>query len=484
MVDHHTPSRAAAVGRWLGPTLAALMLVAPAPEGLETTAWRTAAVALWMAVWWATDAVSSAVTALLPIALFPVLGVLDIRAVTAPYAHPTIYLFLGGFLVALAVERWSLHQRIALAIVSAFGGSGASLVGGFMVAAALVSMWITNTSTALMLLPIATSVVAVVQQNLPDEPDVPKNFPRALLLGLAYGATLGGVATLIGTPPNALMAGFMADTYGVEVGFAEWMLVGVPVTCILLPICWWLLTHRLYPVRFTTGGATHEHLLAERRALGPMTTAEQRVAAVFVLLAVGWMGRKLLTRLPLLENLSDTGLAMLAALALFVVPSGTEKKRPLLVWEETSSLPWGLLLLFGGGLSLAAAFSGSGLAAWMGRELLALPLGSLALLVAAVTTLVIFLTELTSNTATAATFLPVVGAVAVEAGYDPIVLTVPVALAASCAFMLPVATPPNAVVFGSGMLTIPEMVRAGFWLNVLSILVVSLVAVYLVPLVL
>lgn len=461
--------------------LALLVLLWPRPEGLEPAAWRTAALALVMAVWWATDAVPSAVTALLPLACFPLFGIVDMRSAAAPYAHPTIFLFLGGFLVALAVERWGLHKRIALAIVGAFGGSGASLVGGFMLAAALVSMWITNTSTTLMLLPIATSVVAVVQQNLGDEPDVGENFPRAMMLGLAYGATIGGVATLIGTPPNAFLAGFMIDTYQLEIGFADWMLVGVPLSAVLLPLCWWLLTHRLYPVRFTTGGATREHLLETRRALGSMSLAEKRVAMVFLVLAAGWMGRKLLTRIPLLEGLSDTGLAILAGMVLFLVPSGSEKGRALLVWEETSRLPWGLLLLFGGGLSLAGAFSSSGLAAWMGQELLALPLGSLAVLVMAVATMIIFLTELTSNLATTATFLPVVAAVAAEAGYAPITLAVPVALAASCAFMLPVATPPNAVVYGSGELSIPDMVRAGFWLNLLSILLVSLAALYLAP---
>ncbi len=486
--DDPTPrpatSRAASVGLWLGPLLAVLTLLAPLPGGLEAAGLRTAAIALWMAVWWATDAVDSAVTALLPLALFPFFGVADMKTVAAPYAHPTIFLFFGGFLVALAVERWDLHRRIALNVVAAFGGSGASLVGGFMLAAALLSMWITNTSTSLMLLPIATSVIAVVGQNLSHEPDVEKNFPRALLLGLAYGASIGGTATLIGTPPNAFLAGFMLDTYGYEIGFGQWMLIGLPVAGVMLPICWWLLTHRIYPVRFTTGGKTHEHLRQAKATLGPMSLAEKRTATIFAILALCWMLRKLLARIELLSGISDTGLAMIAAVALFLVPSGTEPGRALLQWRETSTLPWGLLLLFGGGLSLASAFSSSGLAQWLGQELLGLPLGSLALLVIATATMIIFLTELTSNLATTATFLPVVAAVASQAGWAPITLTVPVALAASCAFMLPVATPPNAVVYGSGQITIPDMIRAGFWLNLLSIAVVSAVALVLAPIVL
>ncbi len=472
------------VGLYSGAALAAAILLLPAPDGLSAAGWHTAALGALMAVWWATEALPVPATALLPIGLFPVLGIADIRAVTAPYANPMIYLFFGGFMIALALQRWDLHRRIALAVISAFGGSGASIVGGFMVASALVSMWVTNTSTTMMLLPIATSVVALVQQNLPDTPDTRRSFPIVMLLGVAYGATIGGMATLVGTPPNALLAGFMQENYGLEIGFGQWMLVGVPLTAMMLPLAWYLLTHRLYPVRFSTGGEALAHLKRLRRDLGPMTRPEKRVAVVFLLLALAWVTRPLLSRLPGLGGLSDPGLAMLAALALFLIPSGSPGARSLMRWRDTADLPWGVLILFGGGLTLAAAVSETGLASWLGSRLTSTGLVGSALFILAVTTLIIFLTELTSNLATTATFLPVVAAVASEAGFAPIALTAPVALAASCAFMLPVATPPNAVVFGSGMLTIPNMVRAGFWLNILGIVLVSLVALFLAPLVL
>ena len=434
-----------------------------------------------MAVWWATEALPVPVTALLPIALFPVLQVADVKAATAPYANSVIYLFLGGFLVALAVQRCGLHRRIALTVIVLFGGSGASMVGGFMVASALVSMWVTNTSTTMMLLPIAVSVAAVVGQTLGNSEEIQSRFPKALLLGVAYAATIGGIATLVGTPPNALLAGFMQENYNVEIGFAQWMLVGVPLTALLLPVCWWLLTKRLFRITFTTNRETREHLKRTRDDLGPMSASERRVTIVFIALAVCWMGRPLLMMIPGLSGLSDTGIAMSAGVILFLVPTAGWRSHRLLDWKDTKELPWGVLVLFGGGLSLAAAVSSSGLASWLGEQLTSLRLTSLVLLVVLITTLIIYLTELTSNLATTATFLPVVAAVASQAHYEPIVLCAPVAIAASCAFMLPVATPPNAVVYSSGLLTIPDMIRAGFWLNIISIVLASAVAVLLAP---
>ena len=467
-------------GLWAGPILSGIILLSPAPEGLSSAGWRTAAAGILMAVWWATEALPVPVTALLPIALFPLLQVADIKAATAPYANSTIYLFLGGFLVALAVQRCGLHKRIALTVIVLFGGSGASMIGGFMLASALVSMWVTNTSTTMMLLPIAVSVAAVVGQTLGDSDEVQNRFPKALLLGVAYAATIGGIATLVGTPPNALLAGFMQENYDVEIGFAQWMLVGIPLTAVLLPLCWWLLTKRLFKVTFTTNHETREHLRRTRDALGPMSASERRVTTVFIILAAAWMSRPLLMKIPGLEGLSDTGIAMAAGVILFLVPTSGWRSQRLLEWKDTKELPWGVLILFGGGLSLAAAVSSSGLAAWLGEQLTSLKLSSLVLLVVLITTLIIYLTELTSNLATTATFLPVVAAVASQAGYDPIVLCSPVAIAASCAFMLPVATPPNAVVYSSGLITIPDMIRAGFWLNIISIGLASLVAVLLV----
>ena len=311
--------------------------------------------------------------------------------------------------------------------------------------------------------------------------DVEENFPVAMLLGVAYGATLGGVATLIGTPPNTLLAAFVEEQYQITIGFGDWMLVGLPMALCLLPLCWLLLTRVLYPVHFETRGEALEHLRTLKKELGPMSTAEKRVLIAFVVMAVGWIGRKWLMGLPGLGGLSDAGIAMMTAVILFVIPSSSLRSQPLMSWQATRDLPWGILLLFGGGLSLAAAVSKTGLAAWLGQKILSLGFTELALWVLVIVTTIIFLTELTSNLATTATFLPVVAGLAAEAGHGPMALLVPVALAASCAFMLPVATPPNAVVFGSGKLTIPQMVRAGFWLNLASILLVSLLAVFLAP---
>ncbi len=481
-----TRERHQVIGLGLGPLLAVVILGFPAPGDLSLAGWRVAALGLCMAVWWATEALPPAVTALVPIAFFPLFGISEIKEAAIPYAHPNIFLFLGGFMVALAVERWNLHRRIALTVISVSGGTGARLVAGFMVAAAALSMWITNTSTTMMLLPIALSVVMVVQQHLGSDspsadPEVDENFPVAMLLGVAYGATIGGVATLIGTPPNTLLAAFIEEQYGVTIGFGQWMMVGLPLTFILLPLCWWILVRRLYPVHFETRGEAIRHLRALRRDLGPMSRAEWRIAWVFVLLACGWMGRQILVRWPPLEGLTDAGVAMLAAVALFLIPSGDFRSPPLMDWRSTRDLPWGILLLFGGGLSLAAAVSQTGLAAWLGRQILSLGITNLALLVIVVTTTIIFLTELTSNLATTATFLPVIAGIAAQASHEPVALLAPVALAASCAFMLPVATPPNAVVYGSGKLTIPQMVRAGFWLNIAAILLVSAIGIWLAP---
>jgi sodium-dependent dicarboxylate transporter 2/3/5 len=305
-----------------------------------------------------------------------------------------------------------------------------------------------------------------------------------MLLGVAYGATIGGVATLVGTPPNALLAGFMADNHGFEIGFGEWMLVGLPLSVALLPLCWWLLTHRLYRVEFAIDDRTREHLRELRCDLGPMTVPERRVSTVFAVLALCWIARPALTRVDALSGLSDAGLAMAAAVALFLIPSGNSESVSLMQWKDASDLPWGILLLFGGGLTLAKMVSSTGLAAWLGESLMEAGPATPAVLVVLIAALIVFLTELTSNLATTATFLPVVAAVAIESGYEPIVLAAPVALAASCAFMLPVATPPNAVVYGSGMLTIPQMARAGFWLNLVAIVLVSIVGLVLAPLVL
>jgi sodium-dependent dicarboxylate transporter 2/3/5 len=472
------------VGIVLGPLLALLLWLMPVPEDLSRAGWITAAAGLCMAVWWATEALPVGVTALLPLALFP-WWVAPFETIARPYFHPLIFLFFGGFLVAVAIQRWGLHERIALHVIVRFGASGAGLVAGFMLASAALSMWVTNTATAMMLLPIALSVVQVVRKNLQDPEADGQGFPVAMLLAVAYGATIGGMATLVGTPPNALLAGFMLDNYGIEIGFGQWMLVGLPLTLTLLPLAWWLLVRRLYPVRFVTSAATRGHLRSLLERLGAMKIPERRIAILFFLLVVAWIARPLLTRIDPLASLTDPKIAVAAGLVLFLTPSGARGKgdaKFLLSPMSLKEVPWHLLLLFGGGLSLAAATRESGLAVWLGQQIADLGLVHPALLILAVTTLVIFLTELTSNLATTAAFLPVVTSIAAEAGFAPISFAAPAALAASCAFMLPVATPPNAVVYGAGMITIPQMVRAGFWLNLISIVLVTLLALYLAPL--
>lgn len=435
-----------------------------------------------MATWWATEAVPIAVTSLLPLALFPILDVVSIQDAAAPYSNKVIFLFLGGFIIAFAMQRWDLHKRIALSVLQVAGGNGRSLVGGFMLASAVVSMWVMNTSTTMMMLPIAVSIITVIHRTVGDLDEVQKkDFQYSLLLGVAYGATIGGMATLVGTAPNAILVGFMLDTYGTEIDFARWMLVGLPLSILMLPLAWVVLTRFAFKVDFQTSNEGVAELSRMKGALGPMTTPEKRVALVFLTIAATWITRPLLAQLPGLGGLDDSGIAIVGAIALFVIPSGDKRDPVLLRWTYAEQLPWGVLLLFGGGMSLAARVAGTGLASWIGGSLQMVGSLPIPVIVVMAATLIIFLTELTSNIATTTTFLPVVGAVAIEAGFDPILVTVPITFAASCAFMLPVATPPNAIVFGSGMLTIPKMVRAGLMLNLVSIFLVSLVALYLAP---
>jgi len=471
------------VGRVLGPALFALMLAAESwQQAMDPVAWRVAAAGLWMAIWWATEAIPVAATAFLPLVLFESLGIAPIGSAAAHYANPIIYLFLGGFVLALALERWNLHRRIALAILEYTGTDGRRLVGGFMLVCALLSMWMTNTSTTMMLLPIVLSVVGVIRDNVPDLTDRNRaDFEVAMLLGLAYAASIGGLATLVGTPPNALLVGYLSANYGIEISFARWMLVGVPVSFVMLPLAWLLLTRLLFRVDFPESPAVRTHLHALRAELGPITAPEKRVGIVFLAVIACWMLRQPLGDWLGLSGISDAGIVMTAAVLLFMLPSGSVAQPRLMTWHDASRIPWGVLVLFGGGLSLAAAVSDSGLALWLGESLAPLNAGGVVILVLAATTLVIFLTELTSNLATTATMLPVMGAIAVQAGVPPLVLTVPITIAASCAFMLPVATPPNAIIFATGALTIPQMVKAGFWLNLIGIAIVTAVALVVAP---
>lgn len=446
------------------------LLFSPVPEGLEPAAWRTAAVGLLMATWWVTEALPIAVTALVPLVLLPPLSITDIDGAATPYANPLIFLFLGGFIIAQAMQVWRLHRRIALGIVNWVGVRPPSIVIGFILASAFLSMWVSNTATALMMLPIGLSIIDLTRDRLAERgEEMPPHFGVVLLLSIAYGCNVGGMGTLIGTPPNALLAGFFSESYGVEVGFAQWMIVGLPLVVVALPLIYVALT-TVYPIELDELPGGTAIIDEERAQLGTISKAETRVAAIFALTALLWMTRPLLS--DVIPGLSDAGIAIGASLTLFVVPSGTED-RALLSWDDAEKLPWGVLLLFGGGLSLASAISETGLAKWMGQGVSTLEGSPVLLVLVCTVALIVMLTEITSNTATTAAFLPILGAVAVGLGQNPFLLAVPAALGASCAFMLPVATPPNAIVYGSDLLSIPEMSRVGLWLNALFIIVVT-----------
>ena len=431
-----------------------------------------------MAIWWMTEAIPISATALLPLALFPLLGIADIRATAAPYANPLIFLFLGGFLIAAGMERWNLHRRLALRIIAMMGPRPYAILAGFMIASAFLSMWVSNTATALMMLPIGLSVAELVRRT--DSKEM-AHFSIGLMLIIAYSCSIGGIATLVGTPPNAFFAGFMLETYGVSVGFVEWMQIGVPMALIALPLMYFVLTRVVYPIKIREipGGAAF--IRSELAAMGRMSRPEKMVMALFVTAAVLWMTRPLLA--PTIPGLSDAGIAMGVGLLFFLLPVDVPKRVFLLEWNDAERLPWGLLILFGGGLSLAAAINNTGLATWLGAQAGLIEHWPIFLIILAIATTIIFLTELTSNIATVAAFLPIVASVGIGLGESPLVFAVPAVLAASCAFMLPVATPPNAIVYSSEYVTIPRMARAGIFLNILFIFLVTLIGYALVPLV-
>ncbi len=462
------------VGLGGGIVVFVLLLLLPTPDGLSEAGWHTAALGLLMAIWWMTEAIPMAATALLPIVLLPLLGAQPIREATAPYANPLIFLFLGGFVIALGMERWNLHRRIALNVIRAIGTKPRAIVLGFMVSAAGLSMWVSNTATAVMMLPIGLSVLQLARSSSDGGAH---NFGPALMLSIAYGCSLGGIATLIGTPTNAVLAGFFFETYNVEIGFAQWMLLGVPLLVIGLPLTFWVLTRWVFPIRIETLPGGKALILDALKQLGKTTKPEWLVMGVFGMVAVLWIVRPLLT--DMVPGLSDAGIAIGGALLMFLVPVDLRQGQFLLTWREAERLPWGVLLLFGGGLSLASAISETGLADWIGNALAGLSALPIVLIVLIVVAIVVLLTEMTSNVATAAAFLPIMASVAIGIGQHPFVLTVPVVIAASCAFMLPVATPPNAIVYGSGAVTIQQMVRAGWVLNILFILLTTALALTL-----
>ncbi|GAA1151620.1 SLC13 family permease [Nesterenkonia lutea] len=488
-----------------GGVILALLVYLVMPGDLEVWPRLTAATAVLMGVWWMTEAIPIPATALLPLIIFPLLvpagdfgageeavGGVSVDDVGASYGNNIIFLFMGGFMLALAMQRWNLHRRIALLTLRAMGSKPVNLIAGFMIATGFLSMWVSNTATAVMMLPIGVSVLMLVDKIVKGEdPETAKeageeetntalksNFGTALMLGIAYAASVGSLGTIIGTPPNALLVGHMAENHDVTIGFGQWMLVGVPISLVMLVITWVLLTRVLFKPEIDDIPGGGDLIRDELRKLGPMSAGELRVLIIFVLAALSWVFIPLIsTNLLDMEDpfISDAGIAMVVGLLLFLLPGGAAKGVRLLDWEYAAKLPWGVLLLFGGGLALSGQFGDSGLSTWLGEQvegLSGIPVWVLVL-VAAVGILV--LTEMTSNTATAATFLPVASGVAMGTGVDPLILAAPVALAATCAFMLPVATPPNAIAYGSGYVTIGQMIKGGIWLNVAGVICITIV---------
>ena len=428
-----------------------------------------------MLVWWVAEAVPLGVTSVLPLVLFPVLGVTDVASAAAPYGSKYVFLFLGGFLIALALEQWNLHRRFALRILVAAGGNPRRLLGGFMIATAGLSMWISNTATTLMMLPIALSVLSKI--NLQHHP----RFPMALLLGTAYAANLGGIATLMGTPPKVAMAGLVEEHIGVTVPLLEWTLMALPFSVVMLLLVHVLLTRVLCPVGKAELQGGVVKLRQELDALGAWTPAEKRVAWIFGSTALLWVCRRFIV-VNTGMALDDTAVAMAAGVMLFLIPSGQpQSARTLLIWEDTRRLPWDILLLFGGGLTLAGQLSEAGVLVAVADGLSALPSMSPPVLVAGFILASLFLTEIMSNLALTVVMVPVVAQVAVSWGMDPLLLVVPVTMASSCAFMLPMATPPNAMVFGSGQLSMSNMVRVGLVLNVVAATLAWLWAMAILP---
>jgi sodium-dependent dicarboxylate transporter 2/3/5 len=442
----------------------------------------------WMAVWWLTEAIDVSATALLPVAILPLVTIEThesarhaVTAAAAPYANRFIALFMGGFMLALSMERWGLHRRIALTTLRFVGTRPMHLVAGFMAITATLSMWVSNTATAVMMLPIALSVHGLLKERGAAEGAADagsRNLALCLMLGIAYAASIGGIGTLIGTPPNVIFAGFVERELGISISFARWLAVGVPLVVVFVPIAWFVLTRVVYPIGDAPIPGGSDLIRRGLAGLGPMKPGGGVTLVVFSVTAAAWISRPLLASLEIagarpFAGLTDAGIAMLAALVLFVIPVDLSKPTFTMDWPTARRLPWGILILFGGGLSLAAAVTRHGVADFLGEQTRVLAATPELLVVVAVAAGVIFLTELTSNTATTAALLPILAGVAPALGLHPITLLVPAAIAASCAFMMPVATPPNAIVFGSGHVTIPQMCRAGLWLNLIGIALVT-----------
>ncbi len=465
------------------PVLALIMLLLPAPAGLSSKGWAVAAVCLLMALWWMSEAIPLAATALLPIVLFPALDISPLQATLPAYANPLIFLFLGGFLMAQAMVKQQLSQRIAYGLLQRGAQSLSGIIASIMMTTAFLSMWVSNTATTMMMMPIGQSIILAIgaRASEHEQADIAK-FSTALMLAIAYSATIGGMGTLIGTPPNALFAGFMSKTYGIDIEFWRWMMIGVPAVIILLPLAWLLITRYSFRFDISRHILGDQHIEREEAKLGKFSRAEGLVAIIFALAAFLWVFRSLLDGYFPALHLSDAGIAITAALLLFILPASRGDRQRLLDWQDAAKIRWDILLLFGGGIALAGAISSSGLAAWIGGAATVLSFLPIFVFLLGIFLVIVLLGELASNTAVAAIFLPIAGASAAGLGLDPVLLVMSVALAATIGFMLPVATPPNAIVFGSGAIKVADMLKTGAILDVISILVVTILAMTIGPL--
>jgi solute carrier family 13 (sodium-dependent dicarboxylate transporter), member 2/3/5 len=477
-MDEPTGNRSgnvALIGFIAGPASFLILLLIPLPAGMPEAALQTAAVTAWTAIWWITEPIPVPATSLLPLVLLPATGARTPAEAASGFGNPLIFVFLGGFMMALAVERWDLHRRVAVFVLTVVGGGPARITLGFMIATAFLSMWISNTASTMLMIPMALAVIARVGSG--REPAATQAFSASLVLAIAYAASIGGIVTLIGTPPNIVLAG-IARTLDLHVDFARWMLFALPPATLALLLVWIFLTR----VAFRTSGVSVDvgAVRAERAGLGPMTSAERRVATVGAAVAAAWITRPVLIA-PVLPAVDDAVIALIGALVMFSLPSGTSPGTRLLEWESMSRLPWGLILLFGGGLGIADAFTGTGLAAWIGDRLAALAGLPPILVVTAIVAVVVLLTEVASNSAVASMVLPVLVGVAAAIGVEPLLLMIPAAVAASCAFMLPVATPPNAIAYGTGRVPLRTMARVGLVLNLGSITLIGPLTYLVLP---
>lgn len=463
-------SSAKLTGLFLGPLLCLMILISPAPEGLSIQGWKIIGCALLMMTWWITEAVPMPATSLLPLVLFPTLGIFDIKQAAMPYASPAVYLYMGGFLIALTMERWKLHIRIALTLVRWVGTHIDGMIGGFMVAAALLSMWMSNTATVVMMLPISLSVIELFKKDVVDDEAICHRVATSILLGVAYGASIGGIATIVGTPPNTIAVAYLKENFGFEVDFTQWMMIGVPFMIIMLGASWFVLVKWLFPSKLGKVEGSQVIIREELEALGKMTRPEKYVATVFIATATLWISRVALNSF-FGWHLTDEAIAMIAGITLFLIPVNLKKGVFLLDWKTAEKLPWGILLLFGGGLSLANGLEHTGLVQWLGHKLYAFESMESMTLMIVVTFISVFITQFMGNLALVTIFLPMVAVLTTTFGHSMPMMCIPVTIAASCAFMLPISTPPNAIVLAGGYIKIPDMMKAGFFLSLISFIV-------------